>query len=57
MEDYNLLDTAEIASVLSQLHVSSGVTANQLYLNTKLPFGYNYVDKDLDITHGPGPTG
>ena len=51
MEDYNLLDTAEIASVLSQLHVSSGVTANQLYLNTKLPFGYNYVDKDLDITH------
>lgn len=19
--------------------------------NTKLPFGYNYVDKDLDITH------
>ena len=51
VEDYNLLDTAEIASVLSQLHVSSGVTANQLYLNTKLPFGYNYVDKDLDITH------
>ena len=51
VEDYNLLDTAEIASVLSQLHVSSGVTANQLYLNTKLPFGYNYVDKDLSLIH------
>ncbi len=49
--DYHLLDTEEIAGVLSQLHVGKGVTAKQLYLNTKLPFGYNYVDKDLDITH------
>ena len=49
--DYNLLDVEEITGVLDQLHVGKGVTALQLYRNTKLPFGYNYIDKDLDITH------
>ena len=28
-----------------------GVTADQLYVNAKIPYGFNYVDDDLDITH------
>ena len=49
----NLLDTAELAGVLDRLNVSerSSVTAGELYINEKLPFGYNYVDGDLDVTH------
>ena len=27
------------------------MNAGQLYVNAKIPFGYNYIDKDLDITH------
>ncbi|MGM9639994.1 MAG: S8 family serine peptidase [Faecousia sp.] len=54
VEDYNLLEADEIARVLNQLHASEalkGVTAEQLYLNTKLPYAFNYVDKDLEIDH------
>lgn len=50
----DLLDTEEIASVLNQLHVvekMGDVTAEDLYLSTKLPFAFNYVDADLDVTH------
>lgn len=55
-EDYvaglNLLDAAEIAEKLDQLNIAdSGVTAERLYITSKLPFGYNYVDGGLDITH------
>ena len=47
-----LLDEAEIAAVLSQLNIGSRVSdASKLYVNAKIPFGYNYVDKDFDITH------
>ncbi len=52
--DLDLLDTEEIASVLSRLHVvekMQDVTAEDLYLSTKLPFAFNYVDADLDVTH------
>ena len=28
----------------------SGVDAGQLYVNAKIPFGYNYIDKDLDLS-------
>ncbi len=58
VEDYvdslNLLDEEEIAAVLDQLHVSQryeGITAQDLYLNEKLPFNFNYVDRNLDVTH------
>ena len=54
IQSLSLLDKAEIEDVLPKLHAyerTSGLTAEQLYLNEKLPFGYNYVDKDLDITH------
>ena len=49
--DYKLLDAEQIGQVLSQLHVKRDLTAQQLYCNTKIPFGYNYVDMDTDITH------
>jgi len=50
---YDLLDEAEIREKLAQLNISrnGGPSAQELYVNEKLPFGYNYVDHDLDITH------
>ncbi len=59
-----LLDEEEIASVLPQLNIYKGyndvggafikddtLTAEQLFVSEKVPFGYNYIDRDLDITH------
>ncbi|MBQ7871120.1 MAG: S8 family serine peptidase [Oscillospiraceae bacterium] len=57
-EDYlakiDLLDGEEIAEKLSQLHVAERnpeLTAEDLYVNLKAPFAYNYIDMDVDITH------
>ncbi len=47
----NLLDAEEIAAVFDELHVSGRYRAEELYVNEKIPFGYNYIDEDLDITH------
>ena len=51
-EDYvaslDLLDAEEIASVADQLNAP---VAESGYFNTKIPFGYNYIDKTLDIVH------
>lgn len=50
--DWDLLDQTEIAQVLPRLTIAKdGLTAADLYRNTKVAFGYNYVDGDLDITH------
>ena len=49
LEQLDLLDKEEIASVLDQLHVRA--TAEELYRSAKLPFAFNYVDKSLDVTH------
>ena len=54
VESLNLLTVEEIESVLSQLHASEryeGLTAEDLYLSSKLPFNFNYVDENLDVTH------
>lgn len=54
IEQLNLLDAAEIATVLPKLNAAKraeGVTAEQLYRNTKVAYGFNYIDSDLDITH------
>ena len=56
---YNLLTAAEIAEKLPQLNISgknqkwsvSAGDAAKLYVNSKLAFGYNYIDKSFDITH------
>lgn len=53
--DLNLLDADEIAGVLDQLNITTVKgfkgTASDLYISSKIPFGYNYVDKGLDVTH------
>ena len=49
-----LMTEQTIAKVLPQLHAYqrySGLTADALYLNEKLPFGFNYVDHSLNIVH------
>lgn len=49
---WDLLDQAEIAAVLPKLTIAKdGLIAAELYRNTKVAFGYNYIDGDLDITH------
>ena len=47
-ESIDLLDAEEIASVADQLNAPVGAEA---YINAKLPFGYNYIDENLDVTH------
>ena len=53
-EDYvaslDLLDEEEIASKLDQLNVQ-GLKADRLYYHTKIPFGYNYIDRNYRVTH------
>ena len=53
--DATLMTAADLTdTVLEQLNASKkmpGVTADQLYVNAKIPYGFNYVDDDLDITH------
>ena len=44
----DLLDAEEIEAVAADLNAPVSAEA---YINSKLPFGYNYVDKSLDITH------
>lgn len=48
-ESLNLLDAAEIDAVAQYLNAP--VSGSEAYINAKLPFGYNYVDGDLDVTH------
>lgn len=55
---YDLLDAEEIAGVLTELNaynrqLEAGVTltAEDLYINAKAAFGYNYIDANLDVTH------
>ena len=48
------LTIAEIASVLENLNAYkqyAGLTAAALYNSVKVPFRFNYVDQDLDVTH------
>lgn len=51
--DYDLLDEEELAGILPELNAyeNGGVTAQGFYRSAKIPYGYCYVDKDLDITH------
>ncbi len=49
LETLDLLDAAEIASYQGQLHAKA--SAQSVYRTEKIPFGYNYADSGLDITH------
>lgn len=47
-----LLDAAEISQKLSKLNIAGlGYAAKDLYVSSKIAFGFNYVDENLDITH------
>lgn len=51
---YDLLSAKEIAEKLHQLNAyknNPSVTADQLYISSKLAFGYNYVDRNVNVTH------
>ena len=50
----NSMDESDLAEVLPSLHAAEryeGLTAEDVYYSTKVPFGFNYVDYSLDITH------
>jgi len=51
--EYDLLEASDISAVLTQLNAydRANVTADDLYVNSKIPFGFNYIDEDLDIVH------
>lgn len=51
--EWDLLDADEIASVWDQLNLSQKYkgTPESLYINAKLPFGYNYIDRNNNVTH------
>jgi len=48
--ELDLLDEEEIASKLELLNVP-GLRADRLYYSTKIPFGYNYIDRNYKVTH------
>ena len=49
-----LMDAEDIAAVLGQLNAAerlNAVTAESLYRNSKVPFAFNYIDADLNVSH------
>lgn len=54
-KEYNLLGVDEIKKALPYLtaYEKSGqtLTADQLFISNKIPFGFNYVDNNLNVTH------
>lgn len=54
VESYGLMGEAELAEKLTQLNAyekDPTLTAQALYVNSKAPYGYNYIDGDTEITH------
>jgi len=52
--DYNLLAKEEIDSVADRLnakYMRDDLTSDNTYFTAKVPYGFNYVDEDYDITH------
>ncbi len=53
-ENSSYLTKDDIADVLDELHASEAyrnLTVDDLYYSDKVPFGFNYVDATLDVTH------
>ena len=48
-----LMSASDIAKVMDQLNAAkrANVTADDLYVNAKVAFGFNYIDRNLRITH------
>ena len=54
VESLDLMDVSAIAEVLPQLNVGKRfpeLTAEELYVNAKMPFNFNYVDGNTNISH------
>ena len=54
VESLGLLDVEAIAEVLPQLNVGKRfpeLKAEELYVNAKMPFNFNYVDGDFNVSH------
>ena len=54
MESLDLLGVEDIAAVLSQLNVGKRfpeLTAEELYFSSKMPFNFNYVDGNTNVSH------
>ena len=49
----DLLDAEEIAAAFGELNISvyNGLDPSWLYINDKLPFGFNYIDASLTVSH------
>lgn len=51
----DLLDTFKVSLALKYLNAAelygSDLTARDLYISEKIPFAFNYVDADTDVTH------
>ncbi len=51
----DLLDKEELGKKFAQLHINAApdenVTAETVYGSTKMPFNYNYVDGNTDVSH------
>ncbi len=47
-----LMTAADVAAVWDQLNAAGFINSvDGVYLNAKVPFAVNYVDRDLDVTH------
>ena len=54
VSDYDLMTEEDITKVLPRLYASermSGLTADELYRTAKIPYAFNYIDEDLDVTY------
>lgn len=55
IEDYDLMDEADIEAVLKKLNayemMGDRLSAADLNLSDKIAYAFNYVDGDLDVTH------
>ena len=52
--DVDLIEKDEVAAVLDQLNASKfmeGLTVDDVYRNSKVPFAFNYVDGNTNISH------
>ncbi|MGM9640628.1 MAG: S8 family serine peptidase, partial [Faecousia sp.] len=63
-ENADLMDALDIAAAIDQLNIYKGyanstgqiiadknLTPDKLYVSAKIPFGYNYADRSLYLTH------
>ena len=56
IKSLDLLDVAEITAKMDKLNIGpflakEGISADQLYVSSKIPFGFNYIDGNLTIDH------